>query len=494
MQRNEEIGRRSRLSSGFDFIDRLSGPPLPTPPMHPRHLPLLCLILLLGVPAAAQEAASPLRAGPMLGAVTHRTAAVWLQVADSAEVRLRVRPTGRAEGATTPAPPAEAFETAPIRTGPARDHIARFDLTGLMPGTVYAYEVVVDGAPVAFPYPTGFETQPLWQWRGDPPAFTVAFGSCHYVNDPTFDRPGDGYGGGYGIFESIREVGPDLMLWLGDNTYLREVDWWSEAGMRYRYSHTRSLPEMQPLLAAQPNLATWDDHDYGPNNADRSFVLKGTALEVFQDYWANPSYGLPDVPGVFGHFQWADVDFFLLDDRYHRSPEDAPRTPQKTILGEEQFRWFVDALTGSYAPFKVVVLGGQVLNRYDFYEAYAKYPQERQRLLDAIAARHIDGVVFLSGDRHHSELLRLERDGGLYPLYDFTSSPLTAGASPASRELENELRVPGTLVTSQRSFGTLSFSGPRTDRTLTMRAHATDGSVLWEHTVRADDLRVARDE
>ena len=47
---------------------------------------------------------------------------------------------------------------------------------------------------------------------------------------------------------------PDLMLWLGDNTYLREVDWYTRTGFIHRYTHTRSLPELQPLPGVDPPL------------------------------------------------------------------------------------------------------------------------------------------------------------------------------------------------------------------------------------------------
>ena len=125
------------------------------------------------------------------------------------------------------------------------------------------------------------------------------------------------------------------------------------------------------------------------------------------------------MPGVFGAFSWGDADFFLLDDRYHRSPDDARETPDKTLLGPRQLAWLLDALTSSHATFKVVVGGGQFLNQYTFFETYAWYPRERERLLAAIGERRIGGVLFLSGDRHHSELLRLPRPEA----YPSTTSP-----------------------------------------------------------------------
>ncbi|MDT7855268.1 alkaline phosphatase D family protein [Rubrivirga sp. S365] len=436
----------------------------------------------LAPPAAAAPAgAGRLAAGPMLADVTARGAAVWVQTDGPAEVTLTVRAAGGAE----------VVQTVTAATG--ADGTATVRLDGLEPGQTYGYAVAVNGQAVLFPYPTAFTTQDLWQWRTDPPAFTVAFGSCYYDNDPPYDRPGRPYGGPTAIFETIRQARPDLMLWLGDNVYLREVDWWSAGGIAYRYAHNRAEPDLQPLLAAAPHYATWDDHDYGPNNADRSYILKGETLDAFTRYWPAAARGLPGVPGVFTHFQWGDVEFFLLDDRYHRAPNDAP-APEQTVLGREQLQWLLDALTGSDAPFKVVAFGGQFLNPVPVFETYAAVaPAERAFLLDQLRLRRVDGVVFLSGDRHHAELLKLDRPGA-YPLYEFTSSPLTAGVSdaaldPASPEAANPLRVPGTLVADRHNFGTLSVSGPRTDRTLTMRALDAEGAVLWERAVRAAELR-----
>ncbi len=281
---------------------------------------------------------------------------------------------------------------------------------------------------------------------------------------------------------------PSMMLWMGDNTYTREVDWWSEAGMHHRYTHTRALPEMQPLLASTPNYATWDDHDYGPNDADGSWVLKGTSLRVFRRFWANPSYGLPELPGVFGQFSYNDADFFLLDDRYYRSSNNSP-ADSKDYWGSPQLAWFFEALQTSTAPFKFIVNGGQVLTAEARNENVASYPKSYRYFLAELARRRISGVVILSGDIHRTELLRMPREGGAPPLYEFTVSPITAGpdarADPA--EVRNDLRVEGTLVQA-RNFGTIALAGPRTDRVATLRIYGTDGALRWERQIAAREL------
>lgn len=446
-------------------------------------------------PATVVSAPAPLAAGPMLADVTQRGATVWVQTARPATVTLAYTLTARADGASIGRPMGPTT-TEPVRTAP--DGTASVEVFGLEPGSTYAYTVLVDGDAVPRPYATEIHTQPLWQYRTDPPETTIAFGSCFYDNDTPYDRPGDPYGGPTTIFESIRATAPDAMLWLGDNLYLREVDWWSPAGIDYRYANSRAFPDLQPLLAATAHYATWDDHDFGPNNSDRSYIHKEAALATFQRFWPNPTYGHGGVPGVFTQFQVGDAEVFLLDNRYHRAPNDAP-ADERTILGEAQLTWFLDALTASRAPLKVVALGGQMLNPVEVFENYAAIaPAERQRILDGIAERAVDGVLFLSGDRHHGELVRIERPG-TYPLYDFTSSPLTAGASTYalrddSPEFENPARVPGTLIAGERNYGTLTLTGPRRERTLTLRAFDAEGGLLWERAMPLNDLRTPRDE
>ena len=64
---------------------------------------------------------------------------------------------------------------------------------------------------------------------------------------------------------------------------------------------------------------------------------------------------------------------------------------------------------------------------------------------------------------------------------------------PDSPEYQNPARIEGTLVAGERNFGTLTFSGPREDRTLTMRTYTAEGTLLWEHAVSQSDLRTPRD-
>jgi alkaline phosphatase D len=443
---------------------------------------LFCLLLLFGLAAssAAQDDATTheIVAGPMIGPTTETTAAIWLQLDRPGSVMLRYRPLG-----------SEAWSfSRPISARRENGNCVIARVQGLEFGVDYEFDVAVNLAQLIELKPRPrFRTRPHWNFRSEPPDFSVAFGSCAYINDQRVDRPGREYGGDPAIFSTIAASKPDLMLWLGDNVYFREPDWSARSAMVARYSYARRLPELQPLLRATSHLAIWDDHDYGSNDSDWTFPGRRDALDVFKTFWANPQYGLQDTPGVFGRYAWGDVEFFLLDGRYHRSPNRKPQGPDKTMHGAKQLNWLLDSLSSSTARFKIVCCGGQMLNPLCFYEGLGRYEHERRKLLAEIRRREIRGLVFLSGDRHHAELIRIDRPG-TYPLHDFTSSPLTSGLHRVDRERENPARVPGTLLNDRRNFGLLHFSGKRRDRKLTLELRDAKGQSAWTYRLRDRDL------
>ncbi|MCC7502529.1 MAG: alkaline phosphatase family protein [Flavobacteriales bacterium] len=420
--------------------------------------------------ALTAHAQSPI-IGPMPGHVDMLGATIWLQCTGQCNAQLEYWVKEK---------PDSLLRSETITSEVAKTHAMEFTLDHVVPGRSYGYRVLVDGKTVDVGEPLWFHTQPLWKYRTDPPEFTVAAGSCTYVNEPAYDRPGTPYGGGYGIFNSIAAAKPDLMIWLGDNTYLREPDWGSWPGYLHRYTHTRSLPELQHLLRSTQHYAIWDDHDFGPNDCDGSFIGADMSHKAFDLFWANPTHGLPGVGGNGTSFSYADVDFFLLDDRSFRVPPDVV-TAKPTLLGQLQIDRLIQMLKYSDASFKIVALGGQFLNTEAVYETYATYAEERQQLIDRIEMEGITGVIFLTGDRHHSDLSKLElKDGNV--LYDLTVSPLTSGVH--AKKEDNTLAIPGSYV-EQRNFATLTFTGPRKARTMVMVIHDQEGKVLWERIIAA---------
>ena len=421
-----------------------------------------------------------LQSGPMVGYCEMTEAVIWAQTTKEASVRVDYYAKDK---------PAEVFSSKTYKSSENNYFTNHIVLTQLQQGKEYHYDLLINNQKIALPYDTSFSSKKLWQWREKAPDFTIALGSCSYISEEALDRPGKPYGSNYSIFESIAKKNPDIMLWGGDNVYLREADWDSKSGIYHRYTHTRSLKEMQPLLASTQNIAIWDDHDFGPDDSDRSFYNKYTTQQAFKDFWANKSYGVDaeQKEGIFSSYNWSDAEFFLLDNRFFKSPNKR-LTGEKTMLGTAQIQWLIDALTYSRASFKIIVIGGQVLNTEAVFENYENYKSEKDFLLSEILANQIKGVVFISGDRHFTELSTLKRPN-TYPLYDWTVSPLTSGYGNLERITKepNTNRVPGSLF-AQHVFGTLSFSGEKETRQMKLSLFDKDGAELWNKTILKSEL------
>jgi alkaline phosphatase D len=456
--------------------------------MH-RSLAWLPLLALTAIPLDAGRLVS----GPMLGYVEHREAAVIVEVVETSEVAIEFSVDGDA------APPRRIVRYSPW-VSPGGTQPIRFVLTNLEPGKAYTYRVFIDGAEAERPWKLGFKTQDQFEWRRPPSDFSFLIGSCSYINDPPWDRPGKPYGGNTGIFRHMASSGADFMIWLGDALYLREADWWSVSGLWRRWSNDRSNEDLQPLAAAMSHYMIWDDHDYGPNNSSKSYPLKSEALDVFRAYTGNKTYGEAGNPGVYGTLQFQDAFFIMLDNRYYRDDAnlDQELHPEKSQYGTRQIEWLRDTLAHlnegnnkRFLRFRFICTGSQFLNRNDFpgSEDANRYKRERDEILGLIRELNIPGVIFLTGDVHYSEMRRQE---GLlaYPLYEVTSSSITAG--PHSGKLpEDSSRIDGTVF-QDNNYCKIAISGPADDRVATVTCYNRDNVLQWTREIRATELLIPK--
>lgn len=431
----------------------------------------------------------------MQGYVELRTARIWCEVSTATDkVTITYRKANSKDAGKT--------ITWKGRLGESFNPVT-FELTGLDFNTQYIYEIEARANHQLFKKTGRFTTADLWQYRKNFPDFTFLTGSCAYFNEPAVDRvfaeiinprtPSTPYGLDSTIFATMAKEKADFTLWLGDNWYYREVDYGSPWGLSYRASRDRSHSILQDLLKAMPQYAIWDDHDYGPNNADKSYILKDSAREIFKRYWPNPSFG-ENGQGIYTKLSYSDVDFFLMDDRWFRSNDamaatiDGKPNPEKRMWGPAQMEWLKNALKNSLATFKIIVTGSQTMNPASPYDCLQDFPIEFNELMDFLRRERVNGVLFLTGDRHHSEVIRYDRTG-TYPLYDITSSPLTSGISKVrDNELNNPARVQGTLVEAQ-NYSRISVTGGPRERVLKVEFLGLKGQKLAEWSVRAADLR-----
>ncbi|MCF8258195.1 MAG: alkaline phosphatase family protein [Flavobacteriales bacterium] len=253
----------------------------------------------------------------------------------------------------------------------------------------------------------------------------IAFGSCA---KQTKDMP---------VLLAVKEEKPDVFVWLGDNLYGDTDDM---AILRGKYNQLSCKPEFKSLNETVPFIATWDDHDYGRDDAGKEYPFKAESKVLFLDFWKEPKDSERwQHEGIYHAFTQGvagkRVQFILLDTRTFRdsippaigkgskhdySPHSGTTT---TMLGEEQWTWLRNVLSEP-AELRIVCTSTQFGISYNGYEAWANFPHEQQRMVQLIKETKANGMVFISGDVHWAEISRLEAEG-CYPLYDITSSGIT---------------------------------------------------------------------
>jgi alkaline phosphatase D len=415
-------------------------------------LGLLVTLAAGGFASGQGAAAAPeLPEGVASGDVTATSAVLWARANGPATLETELD--------TDP-----AF-TRPTR-GPARavdgatGFAARLPLDGLRPATRYHYRIRARTASAVSGDAAGsFVTAPEAQaardvrllWAGD-------LGGQGYCRKPDH---------GYTIFDSMTARAPDFVLFSGDMIYADSpcpappnlpgsefvASTLEEYRQRWRYN--RDDPHFQKFLGSTSMIVQWDDHevknDFGPAEP-----LMPTGLRALFEY--HPiAVSSQERYRLYRKFRWGkELELFVLDNRQYRAPNTEPDGPRKTMLGAAQRRWLLDAVGKSDAVWKVIASSVPITvptgtdAAVKGRDAWASGPgptgpsgretgweTELRAIFEALRARRVENVVWLTTDVHFAQFARLDAFGdGSLVMHELISGPLSAVSLKPPAELD----------------------------------------------------------
>lgn len=299
------------------------------------------------------------------------------------------------------------------------------------------------------------------------------------------------------IWEAVLKNDPDLFLFLGDNIYADTEDM---DLMRAKYARLHTDPGFSALRAHCPLMATWDDHDFGLNDAGREYSQRVESQQIFLNFWGEPlgsprrqRAGIYDA-SIYGP-RGKRVQVILLDTRYHRGPlkkgkrrVGGPYYPQTKadvpMLGEQQWKWLEEQLKLP-AELRIIASSIQFVAEAAGQETWSNLPAERKRLIEVIAKTGAGGVVFVSGDRHWSEL-SMVRDGAPYPLYDLTSSSLNTIHGRGTPTVNRHRALQKTY--HRQNFGMIEIDWTKPDPEIHLRIKDLENSLQIGRSVPLSEL------
>lgn len=329
------------------------------------------------------------------------------------------------------------------------------------------------------------------------PVSRIAFGSCADQNKPC------------PIWDKLVEAKPELTLMLGDTIYadiedgrLKKPD---VAKIQKSWDELAKLESWKKLRASSYLLATWDDHDYGLNDAGVEWEHKDAAQKIFHDFFGTPA----DSPrrkmkGVYHAETFGPegkrVQVILLDTRYFRTAlkkgdrplpgtRIVPYLPETaadaTMLGADQWKWLEEQLKKP-AEVRILCSSIQLVSDDHPFEKWANMPNERKKLYDLIRTTGANGVLVVSGDRHLGEISLDEKSVG-YPLYDATSSGLNQASQQFRLPEANKHRV--SAMPWGNNFGTILIDWAKPDPLISLQLRGEDGEVACQVKVPLSKLQ-----
>ncbi|WP_052738821.1 alkaline phosphatase D family protein [Pontibacter korlensis] len=303
----------------------------------------------------------------------------------------------------------------------------------------------------------------------------IAFGSCNNQDEP---QP---------LWPAIAAAQPDLWIWLGDNIY---ADTHNMDTLANKYSRQQQQAGYRQLVQSASITGTWDDHDFGYNDAGGEFAQKAQSQQLFLDFMGVPANApVRKQEGIYRSYTFGEgkqkVKVFLLDTRYHRDKFKkffGLYLPNYSgdILGEAQWQWLEQELANSDAQINIIASGMQILPNGHAYTSWSAFPKARKRLLKLLENTHPANPVLLSGDRHVGELAKIKLEGYQQPIYEITSSGMTHHREPSKSG--NRYRV-GEQV-GALNFGIFDIAWGEKQANVTMQIRGVGNEVLLEQKLK----------
>jgi hypothetical protein len=293
---------------------------------------------------------------------------------------------------------------------------------------------------------------------------TAAVASCYY----------DGYRRDAQLLAALQQTRagqkPAFHIWTGDNLYL-DVPPDSPAHRPYGHSVDRYLRYFLDsgygrVRALAPAFTAYDDHEFWNNYPEFVLWLSRTWGDDWKDYRAAAiecaalfQSGLnPGGPGFFS-FAIDPLAFFFLDTRTFRERHESGRSLMATRPAMAAFEHWVKQLNGP----GVLVLGQPLwIDEGGFVDYGPPSFRDQYAAIWACLRRAPYDMLVISGDVHHSRVLRISFRGAQRHVFEFVSSPACHIPEPLSsaqgrgklKDVPSAVEHSGQALTARAFFGT----------------------------------------
>ena len=402
--------------------------------------------------------------GPFVGSVTERSTRIFVRTDTIAAVQIEY---------STLSDLTDSELSVTQYTDETRDFTSIIELENLEPRTRYYYRILVDGVAQQEEDLASFETFP--KTRG---AASYRFAVIADLrNSATYpDEPAP-------VYAHVAAANPAFVLQIGDFDHRNPQTLYAMRIMHrdVRGPYTVAGSDFQENISHRfPVFHIWDDHDYGTNNGDKTWIGRSDALQAFDEYYPTPDR--PNPAGIWYKFSYMTSEFFMLDVRSQRDVDTDPDGPDKSMLDGDnipdgQKQWLFDSLLASKARWKFVVSGVPYNPTSKPDDGWAAFETERSEIVSFIKDHNVQGVILISGDLHSGGAIDLGDHSGFPEISVPHTNALVYTPASGIAGVWSGGFIPGTDVSGGAALITVM---DRQD-SVELRSIDSDGNtLLWQ--------------
>jgi alkaline phosphatase/alkaline phosphatase D len=304
-----------------------------------------------------------------------------------------------------------------LRALPENDFIVRHPVLGLQPDTRYRYRIEFGGSQhrTQISIACWFRTLP----GADSPArLAFLMFNCMgwgqfmdgYSNRKGYDGPDKHLG--YAALVHMQKF-PDSHFFIGAgdlvyyDTPAKDTARTLPA-MRVKWQQQFSLPRLVSFVGLTGGYWMKDDHDFRYNDADLTGPREPSpelGIRTFREQMPVVPQGDSNRPTYRTVRATRHAQFWFLEGRDYRSPNQLPDGPAKSIWGPVQKAWLQRTLVESDATWRFIItptpmVGPDGAGKRDNHTNPQGFRHEGDQFFEWIRERGLKNVVLFTGDRH----------------------------------------------------------------------------------------------
>ena len=266
------------------------------------------------------------------------------------------------------------------------------------------------------------------------------------------------------IFSYMQQTNSDFMVWLGGHVNLQKP--LTFKNVMNSYIDIRKKPYLNEFMSSIPQIATWNDLDYGIENKGDFLAMRDSIYLAFDLFWPNSvrktyNYTYYDY-GTYQRYTYNDVDVFLLDSETFDNTN--------TLYGDKQLERLFQEINNTGSTFTIIASSTPFT--FEAKESFLNYGKQFKYFMERLQIAKPNGLILVTtGAKEGTKLNRIH----------FSSDKELNNNSSSVTEFN-------ISSLADNNYSLISVKGSSKDRILSFETYNQNGNLIYKKSFHQNEL------